>query len=301
MPDRTENLLIFTDLDGTLLDHFSYDYTEALPAIAQLEQRHIPWIINSSKTFAEIIELRQTLGNQHPFIAENGAVIYIPRKLYQCWNGIGLMQALKTQADEAYPAWHKIILGKTCGQMRPFLDMAKKQFQFECLTELPDSDVMKLTGLSPAQAQKAKNRQFSEPLVWHDNDDALAALTTQAHAASLKVQRGGRFVHLMGQADKGVALTTLCALYQQQAPQTKLTSVALGDGENDVPMLLKANIAVFITSPVHPTPAYPSKFAPAQKTMISPHHGPRGWNSAVLEILSQQKSPFNQANLQYNA
>lgn len=42
MPDRTENLLIFTDLDGTLLDHFSYDYTEALPAIAQLEQRQIP-------------------------------------------------------------------------------------------------------------------------------------------------------------------------------------------------------------------------------------------------------------------
>lgn len=287
MPDTSENLILFTDLDGTLLDHFTYDYTEALPAIAQLEQKQIPWVINSSKTFVEILELRQTLGNQHPFIVENGAAIYIPQGLYQLWHSLGYMHALDSQPDTDNPSWHKVILGKTRDQMHPFLEAAKKQFQFDCLTQLTDAEVVKLTGLTEEQAKQAKNRQFSEPLVWRDSDDALEALTQQAHAASLKVQRGGRFVHLMGHTDKGMALTVLSAVYQKQSPQTNIITVALGDGENDIPMLLKANIAVFITSPAHPTPAYPAKFAPLQRTMISTEHGPKGWNAAVLEILNE--------------
>ena len=45
-------LLVFTDLDGTLLDHEDYSYAAANEALAELRSRRIPLILCSSKTAA---------------------------------------------------------------------------------------------------------------------------------------------------------------------------------------------------------------------------------------------------------
>lgn len=60
--------LVFTDLDSTLLDHHSYSYAEAVPAIRSLTEAGFPLICNSSKTAAEINPLRQLIG--YPLISE---------------------------------------------------------------------------------------------------------------------------------------------------------------------------------------------------------------------------------------
>lgn len=54
-------LLIFTDLDGTLLDHESYDFTPARPMLARLAAMRAPVVLASSKTAAEIAEWQQGL------------------------------------------------------------------------------------------------------------------------------------------------------------------------------------------------------------------------------------------------
>lgn len=43
-------LVISTDMDGTLLDHDSYDFASALPFLQQLSAVGIPDILNTSKT-----------------------------------------------------------------------------------------------------------------------------------------------------------------------------------------------------------------------------------------------------------
>jgi predicted mannosyl-3-phosphoglycerate phosphatase (HAD superfamily) len=75
-------LLVFSDMDGSLLDHHSYSFAAALPMITALEQLDIPLILASSKTRAEILDLRTALGNRHPFIVENGAAIVIPKQAF---------------------------------------------------------------------------------------------------------------------------------------------------------------------------------------------------------------------------
>ena len=70
--------IIFTDLDGTLLDDASKSHTPAVPAIRLVEERGIPLIFCSSKTRAEIEYYREKIGNRHPFIVENGGAIFIP-------------------------------------------------------------------------------------------------------------------------------------------------------------------------------------------------------------------------------
>ncbi len=50
--------IVFSDLDGTLLDHRTYDYTPALPALASLQEKQIPLVFCTSKTAAEIMPFR---------------------------------------------------------------------------------------------------------------------------------------------------------------------------------------------------------------------------------------------------
>jgi len=72
------DLIVFTDLDGTLLRHEDYDWSPASAAIAELKRRNVPLVIATSKTRAEIEYLRERIGNQDPFISENGGALYIP-------------------------------------------------------------------------------------------------------------------------------------------------------------------------------------------------------------------------------
>lgn len=78
----TPKLIVFTDLDGTLLDRETYSFEQALPALEVIQQKGIPLILSSSKTRAEIEIYRRELGYDHPFISENGGAIFIPKNYF---------------------------------------------------------------------------------------------------------------------------------------------------------------------------------------------------------------------------
>ncbi|MCK5185912.1 MAG: HAD-IIB family hydrolase [Deltaproteobacteria bacterium] len=72
-----EKIIIFTDLDGTLLDHYTYSYSEAEEALKLLKEKNVPLILCSSKTRDEIDVYRKKLSNNEPLISENGGAIFI--------------------------------------------------------------------------------------------------------------------------------------------------------------------------------------------------------------------------------
>ncbi|HHJ53507.1 MAG TPA: HAD-IIB family hydrolase, partial [Caldithrix abyssi] len=73
MSENKKNWVVFTDLDGTLLDAQTYSYLPALEAIQLLKEKHIPLIFCTSKTFSEARALQQQMGISDPFIVENGS------------------------------------------------------------------------------------------------------------------------------------------------------------------------------------------------------------------------------------
>ena len=75
-------LLVFSDLDATLLDHSTYSFAAAGPALLELKERGIPLILCTSKTRAETEVHRRALGNTHPFIIENGGAVYVPESYF---------------------------------------------------------------------------------------------------------------------------------------------------------------------------------------------------------------------------
>ena len=58
--------MIFTDLDGTLLDHYNYDFSPAQPMLSWLAEQNIPVIPATSKTFAELLVWRATFPARAP-------------------------------------------------------------------------------------------------------------------------------------------------------------------------------------------------------------------------------------------
>jgi len=69
-------IIVFTDLDGTLLHPRTYSFEAAMPALKLIKEKDIPLILCSSKTRAEIEVYRKKLDNQHPFVSENGGGIF---------------------------------------------------------------------------------------------------------------------------------------------------------------------------------------------------------------------------------
>ena len=55
-------ILVFTDLDGSLMERETYSMKPARLALQTLQSREIPVIINSSKTAQEIQAVQKSVG-----------------------------------------------------------------------------------------------------------------------------------------------------------------------------------------------------------------------------------------------
>lgn len=184
--------VVFTDLDGTLLDHDTYDWRPAAPVLDRLRQLGIPLVLVSSKTLPELEQHRRALAVDGPVIAENGAVIDAPAGYFSH----DVCDAL-TSVDRATLQRH----------LRELRDGGN----YDCVSfeELGNVGIAAATGLSVAEAEQANQRRASEPIQWNDTAARLQEFIAAAEARGLHCTQGGRFVHLMGPVDKADAVSRL--------------------------------------------------------------------------------------------
>ena len=266
-----QKLLVFTDLDGSLLDHYSYSFAAAQSMLELLELHAIPVIPVTSKTCAELLSLREDLNNHHPFIVENGAAVFIPTDYFQTLpagctqiNGFNCFQFSKPRA-----AWQSL------------LKEYASEFSEEFVTfeQAGVKGIIEMTGLDQASATLANDRDFSEPLRWLGSEERKHMFIRQLEEMGATVLQGGRFLHITGGCDKGKALRWLTEQYQRENPQSQYTTLAAGDSHNDVAMLEASDLAVLINSPVHKPPVI--QHAQILKTDA---YGPQGWSDAIKQL-----------------
>ena len=73
---KKNSLIIFTDLDGTLLHRETFKFDPIKDYIKELINNEIIIIPNSSKTEKEIEKFNEELGIELPYISENGSSIH---------------------------------------------------------------------------------------------------------------------------------------------------------------------------------------------------------------------------------
>ena len=269
------NFLVFTDLDGTLLDHHSYSYEEAMPAVRALVEAGSPLIFNSSKTAAEIKQLRYEMGNVHPFIVENGSAVCIPTGYFNSKLSPGLCIEETYEIHSFGPGYQPLLT-----QLHAL--RSKRGYHFRGFADLNSEDFAQLTGLGIEAAAMARQRAASEPLLWDDSEEALENFQKDLQLLQLGLTRGGRFYHVMGLTDKAQALQWLTERYRRAWPDRQWTTVALGDGPNDVAMLEAADIAVIIP----PATGEPIKLNRSDNVICPDAAGPRGWQIAIRRIMN---------------
>jgi mannosyl-3-phosphoglycerate phosphatase len=265
--------IVFSDLDGSLLDHDSYSHEAADALLEELERDQVPVILTTSKTRAEVEALRSELNNLHPFIIENGAAIYIPQGYFP----------VKPEGCIEVDGFWIVEFCETRSHWLSLLDQAKALFphKFSHFAAMKEEVIAQVTGLSFEQAQLANNREYGEPISWLGVDKGKQEFIQWLTAQGGHVLQGGRFLHLSGFCNKGEALAWLAAEYKKQWGLTEVKTIAIGDSGNDVAMLEKADLALIIRSPVHAPP----KLKRLRGFFISEEFGPRGWNSGLRKIL----------------
>lgn len=265
------SLLIFTDLDGSLLDHQTYSYKGAEKALLHLHQLAIPLILTSSKTRAEIQKLQEKLRLNEPFIAENGGGIYLPSDYTQ----------LETNTLEPLGGYFGIQFGKSYTYIRSIFKKFRDKYKIKGFGDMTVEDIMEITGLPKEDATLAGQRDFTEPFTFLA-ESRPQELQDEVSNYGLTVTRGGRFYHLLSaDQDKGRAVTKTIHLFQTQRPEN-ITTVGLGDAENDYPMLKVVDIPVLIPKP---NGSYESMDLPGLRK--APFPGSKGWGSVVAAILNE--------------
>ncbi len=274
---QQRRVLVFTDFDGTLLDHYTYSFEAASQCMQRLQGLGIPIIPNTSKTFAEVKNLQVKMSLETPLIVENGAAIYMPKNF------------LPEKPRGA--VWQNGYWIKTFAQKRIYWQGIIKKIeanhvgQFETFGNMDLDRIMEVTGLDDDSAALASQRQFGEPLLWkasvEDRNDFIEKIKKLGASPLL----GGRFLHVCGDSNKGKALLWLLNEYKRQHSTKIVSSIALGDGNNDVDMLEVADTAVRILSPVHSPP----ELERTHKVYTSTKYGPDGWAEVMNQLIPDIK------------
>lgn len=262
-------MVVFTDLDGSLLDHETYSYENARAALRLLRERQVPLVFTTSKTRPEVEMLQADMGIFDPFIVENGAAIFFR-------DGYG---GLRTDAGFHRPPYRVIQLGASYGDIRKFISALKPRFNIKGFGDLKADEVERLTGLPRKQAVLAMQREFTEPFIIAD-DSNIIDLQPLAEAEGFKIVRGGRFYHLIGAGqDKGRAVRLAVSVFRNHANKDLIT-VGLGDAANDIPLLECVDIPILI-----PQPDGTHEELDLPNLRKADHPGSRGWNEMMMELL----------------
>jgi len=262
--------IIFTDLDGTLLSFADYSFEKASSALNRIKRNAIPLVYSSSKTAKEIEAIRLRTDNSHPFVSENGGGIFIPAGYFPFSTG-GVLTG----------DYRVITLGRPYSEVRAALvDIRSKiKTSIKGFGDMTVREIALATGLSTAEAELAKQRDFDEPFIFdgtHADEVRLAALIREHGLTWTR----GRFHHILGDHDKGKALKILKAYYEKR--YGVVVTICLGDGANDIPLLKEADYPVLVRKPG----------GEYEETLLTgviraDGAGPEGWNSAVNRIIDE--------------
>jgi len=264
-------VIIFTDLDGTLLDHKSYGVRAALPAIDLLVRRGLSIVPVSSKTAAEIRRWIRLLTLEGPFICENGCGIVIPA---------GRFARMPDAAVRVDGEW-TIALGMDVAKVATALEGLSDTlgFRYRTLDRMSSEELSTLTGLSGAELEGCLDREYDLPFVIQGAHDAEAIRRTAAEKG-FYFTKGGRFYHLTGGCNKGEAVRILADLYRKET--TDPLFVGIGDSLNDLPMFQAVDRAFLVQKPDGSyDPQVPEDAARRIQGI-----GPRGWRAAVEEVMA---------------
>lgn len=264
--------VVFTDLDGTLLDLFDYSYAPAIPMLAALKNASIPVVFCTAKTFAENEYYRKEMGIGDPFIVENGGAIFIPK------NYFSFLSKATDRGD-----YYVIELGVSYEKIRNVLMEIRKEtgFKIKGFGDMTVLEIARDANLSVEMAELAKKKEYNESFIFDEPKEKENILFEKIREKGFNIIHGGRYYNIHGKdTDKGKAVKVLTKLFKKEYGE--VMTIGIGDSANDIPMLKAVDKRAVVKNKkggwLDISDAYKAK-----------DEGPRGWAEFVeLVVVSSE-------------
>lgn len=228
--------LVATDIDGTLLNPDRAVAASTRQAIRELQRRGIPVVLVTARPLAMITPIYRDLGLTSPIIACTGAVVYDP------------VQG-RLLAHHAIPKEIALQVVATIRRVDPTLNVGADLVDEWHIDRIDDRVHRRLAGgmvpivgglerTIPASDKEVSAISFR---VMEARPAVEAALAQAGLARHLYITSAGGIVDMVAHGvNKGAALRALAAILGVPIAQT----LALGDDENDIPLLQAAGLGV---------------------------------------------------------
>lgn len=276
-------LVIFTDLDGTLLDYDGYTWQRAGGSLQHVRARGVPLVFCSSKTMQEQLAYQREIEIDEPMVVESGGAVAVPEDYFS-------RDVLKAVAEESGASLsavgeHRILaLGRVHVEVREALEAVREQtgLPVRGITEISLKELMEATGLPEAQAMRARSRDFSEAVHLDAGPEAWDALASGLEERGFGLQGSGPLATVVdASTDKGRGVRVVRELFRRSLGE-EVETVALGDGASDAPMFEAVDRAFLVE---RKGGGWAEVELPGLERVEGV--GPHGWEPVVRELLDE--------------
>jgi mannosyl-3-phosphoglycerate phosphatase family protein len=269
--------ILFTALEGCLLDSRTGSWAAAQAGIDELERRSVPWVIFSGLTRAQLDPIRRKLGHTGPFVSEHGGGLFVPQGYFP----------VRIEGQERSGNFQLLPLAKPYVETAAALEELAEEVGVTVVgvSQMSLRETERNTGLPQREAEQFRLRDFEEPFFFAGASEAeIARFVALAKARGFYATPGATFWNFSSVTDSGEAARRLAKLFRASAPKRRQSQiVAIGAGPEDFAMLSAADRGISLPSE---NAAEDSAIAaPARRFERAKYSGPEGWADAVLGVL----------------
>jgi mannosyl-3-phosphoglycerate phosphatase len=222
--------IIFTDLDASLLHEKTFSCLEIIDTLKSLISDGVFIVPNTSKTEVETRNVLKSLGIKTSFVIENGAKLC---DIQQSFQFIG-------ETDKEF--------GIEVSELNIRLERLSGRFfasDFQPINELKRENASQILGLTGPKLEEALERQYSILYRYVGPKSKIPFWHEALLKVGLNLSQGGRVFAVSGNHDKATPIQWLSeklCLVGKRLPKI----IAIGDSNNDKPMLLSSAVACVI-------------------------------------------------------
>ncbi len=256
------SLIIFTDLDGSLLHRDTFKFDEIKDYLKDLISQNIYIIPTSSKTEKEILEFNKELDINLPFISENGSAI----------NGLDIINSNLPK---------ELILSREKGNlMKIFEKEVPEDLKIKCkwLWQMKKEDQTEILGLMANKLKNAMERKYTIPFIFDGNKSQKNELVKILKKKNLLMQEGGRVINLTDKVSKSKSMNIFVRFFKRNNKNVK--TIAVGDNFNDLEMLKNSNIPCLVFND-----QFKQDLINIDNLIISNKPSPEGWADVIKKAL----------------
>ena len=271
---RNTSLVIFTDIDGTFLDHDTFSDGDNFEMLNKLVKCNHHVVFNSSKTFREIKKMQDCHNTSFPFICETGGGIYHKDQILESSprqrEGYSIMYE-----SEKVETFESDVRAEISRNFRQDLDI---------FDDINMSEKKNLSGLTGENLKFACKRDFTLLIKWRSNERRFTLFQSVLRKLNLDIVKGSRFYHICSGQNKGKALLYFLNKLKLSSSNKNYTTVGVGDSYNDIDMLSNVDYPCVVRS------SYNSNLVKEidnENVILSESSAPKGWKECVNNVFSK--------------